>query len=300
MESLWALKHLAYNSTNDIKNKIVTGLGAAWLIELIGTDPTTKRYLATDLNPGSLIGMGTSNSAGEKVDLLNPMDDTMRAEESRDNVLASENSLDTFFPDENRRKKLAMSGEIDQTRQARQDDIAVQEQVLDLVRNIMCGHEASEVVDFLLNEVGRQEFLSILAEKMRPRPSPTRRDTGNNSPPSPMPAEILVAVTFVLVNLAAGPPKHRDLLFLNRDLLKNLMWLFEHPNRLVRVNCVWVVINLTYEDDQSDRQASYDRAVKLKSLGVIDRLRSLEEDSDLDVRERTRTALHQIRKFMNV
>ena len=156
----------------------------------------------------------------------------------------------------------------------------------------MCGNGAAEIVDFFLAEIGHHEFLSILADKMRPRPNPTRRDTASNPPPPPMPAEILVAVTYVLVNLAAGPPKQRDLLFTHRELLKNLMWLFEHPN------CVWVVINLTYEDDQSDRSASHDRAVKLKSLGVIDRLHSVEEDSDLDVRERTKTALHQIRKYI--
>lgn len=274
-------------------------------------DPTSKRGITSDLKPGSLIGMGTSNSAGEKVDLLNPMDE-MRGEE--DEIREGESGYDAFFPDPTRRKKLAMSGEIDQTRQARQDDIAVQEQVLDLIRNIVCGNGASEVVDFLLNEVGQHEFLNILSDKMRPRPVPTRRDTAtaqsslasaSTSTPSPslqsppMPAEILEAVTYVLVNLAAGPPKHRDMLFSHRDLLKNLMWLFEHPNRVVRVNCVWVVINLTYEDDQSDRQASYERASKLKTLGVIDRLRSVEDDSDLDVRERTKTALHQIRKYMN-
>ncbi|KAI7976083.1 hypothetical protein EIK77_008101 [Talaromyces pinophilus] len=296
LESLWALKHIAYNSTNDIKNRIVTGLGAPWLAEIMSMDPTSKRSLVADFK----MGMGTSNSAGEKVDLLNPMEDASRAEESRDNTLAGDSGFDALLADPNRRKKLAMSGEIDQSRQARQDDIAVQEQALDLVRNIMCGNGAAEIVDFFLAEIGHQEFLSILAEKMRPRPNPTRRDTAANPPPPPMPAEILVAVTYVLVNLAAGPPKQRDLLFTHRELLKNLMWLFEHPNRVVRVNCVWVVINLTYEDDQSDRQASYERAVKLKSLGVIDRLRSVEEDSDLDVRERTKTALHQIRKYMNV
>lgn len=271
----------------------MTGLGAPWLAEIMSMDPTRKRSLAADFK----MGMGTSNSAGEKVDLLNPMEDASRAE---DNTLAGDSGFDALLADPNRRKKLAMSGEIDQSRQARQDDIAVQEQALDLVRNIMCGNGAAEIVDFFLAEIGHHEFLSILAEKMRPRPNPTRRDTAANPPPPPIPAEILVAVTYVLVNLAAGPPKQRDLLFTHRELLKNLMWLFEHPNRVVRVNCVWVVINLTYEDDQSDRQASYERAVKLKSLGVLDRLRSVEEDSDLDVRERTKTALHQIRKYMNV
>lgn len=299
MESIWALKHIVYNSTYDVKKKIIVGLGAAWLADLISTDPTAKQNVAADhLKSTSLMGMGTSNSAGEKVDILNPMDESL---EEHEHEPGSDEGLRSLLADPSRRKKLAMSGEIDQTRQAKQDDIAVQEQALDLVRNIICETGGGrEIVDFLVTEIGRDEFLRILAEKLRPRPAATRRDSAANPPPVAMPAEILIAVTFVLVNLAAGPPKHRDLLFNNIELLKNLMWLFEHPNRQVRVNCVWVVINLTYEDEQSDRQAVYERAARLKSLGVIDRLRVVEEDSDLDVRERTKTAFHQVRKYVNV
>jgi hypothetical protein len=67
---------------------------------------------------------------------------------------------------------------------------------------------------------------------------------------------------------------------------------FHHSHRDVRTNCVWVVINLTFEDDASDQEGCRDRALKLRSVGVLDRLASLEQDPDLDVRERTKTALH--------
>lgn len=104
-----------------------------------------------------------------------------------------------------------------------------------------------------------------------------------------------MAVTYVIIHLAASLPWHRQLLVSHRDLLRYLMGYFEHANRDVRTNCVWVVINLTYEDDSSDRDGCRERAYKLLSVGVMDRLKRLEEDPDLDVRERTKTALHLVR-----
>jgi hypothetical protein len=75
--------------------------------------------------------------------------------------------------------------------------------------------------------------------------------------------------------------------------------LFNHANKQVRVNCVWVVINLTYEDDQSDRASCRGRATKLKHLGVMERLASLQDDGESDVRERTKTALHLMNTLLD-
>ncbi|KAH8704204.1 armadillo repeat protein [Talaromyces proteolyticus] len=299
LESLWALKHVAYNSANDIRMKILTGLDPSWLGQIMSMDPTIKRENVPTLDIDSPMGMGTSNSAGEKVDLLNPVN-----AESRDEVMDSAPSLDTvsqtiFFPNPVRRRKLALSGELTQKRQARQDDIAVQEQVLELVQNFMIGTGSSEIVDLLLQEIGEQGFLGIIADKIRPRPMPTRRDTVASANP-PVPTEILKAVTFMLINFAAGPPKYRDMLFTHQNLLKDLMWLYDHPNHKIRTNCVWIAINLTISDNQSDQQGCRERALKLKALGIVERLRNTEKDPDLDLKERTKTALNQLRQLVDL
>ncbi|KAL2000250.1 hypothetical protein VTN02DRAFT_3359 [Thermoascus thermophilus] len=296
LESLWALKHVAYNSANDIKIKILESLGPGWIKQIITQDPTdalAKRTVGENAGNGATLAMGTSNSAGEQVDLLNPMEDVGGREEDlnmADAIPQSRVSLDMFLPDPARRRRLALSGDLDQTTQARQDDIGVQEQTFDLLRNIICGPGAPEMIDYLFKEIGQNDLFDAIADKLRPRTIqvPGRPDSKKVIP---VPLEILISVTYLIIHLAAGLPRQRQLLVSHRDLLKYLVAFFKHPNSKVRVNCVWVIINLTYEDDQSDRQACRERALKLKSLGVMDQLASLVDDPDLDVRERTRTAM---------
>ncbi|KAL4918896.1 armadillo-type protein [Aspergillus aurantiobrunneus] len=303
IESLWALKHVAYNSTNDVKIKIIEGLQPEWIKQIITQDPTSvlaKRGPDEETESGTPGGMSRANSAGERVDLLNPMDEFQQGEGDEDMQMAdplpsSKFSLDMFLPDATRRRKLALHGDLDQTTQARQDDIAAQEQTLDLLRNVVCGSGASEMIDYLFKEIGQDLLLDSLADKLRPRSIqlPHRRESPNHRTLQ-VPTEILVAVTFFIIHLAAGLPWHRQLLVSHRDLIRYLMGYFNHSHRDVRTNCVWVVINLTYEDDASDREGCRKRALELRSVGVLDRLASLERDTDLDVRERTKTALHLV------
>lgn len=299
IESLWALKHVAYNSKSDVKIKIIDGLGPDWIKQVISQDPTSvlaKRGPDEETDSSTPGGMSRANSAGERVDLLNPMDNLQEGdEEMADTLPTSKFSLDMFLPDTTRRRKLALHGDLDQTTQARRDDIAAQEQTLDLLRNVVCGPDAPEMIDHLLKAIGQDFLLDALADKLRPRSIqlPHRRDSPNNRTLQ-VPTEILVAVTFFIIHLAAGLPWHRQLIVSHRDLLRYLMGYFNHSHRDVRTNCVWVVINLTYEDDASDREGCRKRALELRSIGVLDRLASLEHDSDLDVRERTKTALHLV------
>lgn len=298
IESLWALKHVAYNSTNDVKIKIINSLGPGWLKQIIMQDPTTalaKRGMDEEMDGGTLVGMGRANSAGEQVDLLNPVEDAQERDEDykmTDPMPTSKMSLDMFLPNASRRRKLAFNGDLDQTTQARQDDIVVQEQTIDLLRNIICGPGSSEMIDFLFQAIGQDEILDALADKLRSRTIqlPQRRESGSRT--LHVPTEILVSVTFFVIHLAAGLTRHRWLLMEHRDLLRHLMGYFTHHSREVRTNCVWVVINLTYEDDQSDREGCRERAFKLRSMGVMDRLNSLQDDPDIDVRERRKTAEH--------
>ncbi|KAL3477950.1 armadillo-type protein [Aspergillus californicus] len=299
IESLWALKHVAYNTTNDVKTKIIEGLRPAWIKQVITQDPTSvlaRRNLDEEMDSSTPSGMSRANSAGERVDLLNPVDDIEEKDEDMiDSMPSSKVSLEMFLPDASRRRKLALHGDLDQTYEARQDDIAVQEQTLDLLRNVVCGPGASEMIDHLFQEVGQELLLDAVADKLRPRTIslPHRRESPSHRVVQ-IPSEILVAATFFIIHLAAGLPWHRQLLVSHRDLLRYLMNYFNHSHRDVRTNCVWVVINLTYEDDASDHEGCRERALKLRSFGVLDRLASLEHDVDLDVRERTKTAVHLV------
>lgn len=305
LESLWALKHVAYGPANDIKIKIIETLHPDWLKQIISQDHTlARRGVDRDLENGSsLMGMG-SNSAGERVDLLNPMmedfpdrDDDFK---SVDSIPSSRVSLDMYLPPNGRRRKPAPSDDLDQTTQV-QDDIAIQEQGFDLLRNTLCGTGAPEMIDYIFKEIGQNELLDILADKLRPRTIQVsnRRDSLQGKS-VPIPPQILISVIYCMIHISAGLPRQKHLLAQHRDLLKCLMPYFNHVNHLVRVNCVWVVINLTCDDQPIDRPSCQERAIKLRNLGVMEQLIALENDSERDVRERTKTALHHMQSLLAV
>ena len=202
LESIWALKHIAYNSTNDIKMKIVQELEPGWLKQVIchdPGDPSIRRKVEEDMGFASSIGMGTPNSVGERVDLLNPVDDNHEREAEpqedhrmADTVMPPKINHDMFHTENIRRRKLALSCDLDHTKQARRDDIQVQEQTLDLVRNLICGSGASEMIDFLFKEVGQSDLFDLLAEKLRAKPlSGYNRKDPASCKSLPVPAEIL-------------------------------------------------------------------------------------------------------------
>ena len=294
---------MVYNSANDLRIKVVEGLTPAWIRQVISQDPVsalTKRGLEEEPDQSPGIAMGRANSDGEQVDILNPMEDGGEPGEDfkmTDTMPPSKMSLDMFLPDSRRRRRLVLHGNLEQSTQSRQDDIAVQEQTFDLLRNIICGSGAPEMIDYLFKAIGQDELLDALADNLRPRTIqlPHRREPSSRS--LHVPPEILTAVSAVIIHIAAGLPRHRQLLVSHSDLLRSLTNYFNHPHREVRVNCVWVVINLIYEEDQTDREGCRERATRLRALGFSDRLASLEEDSDLDIKERTKTASHLLNSF---
>ncbi|KAJ5584166.1 Armadillo [Penicillium hispanicum] len=305
IESLWALKHVVYNTPNDTKMKIVEFLGPAWIRQVISQDPVqalARRGLEDQTDQSSGIAMGRVNSAGEQVDILNPMEDVTETTEDfkmSDTMPPSKMSLDMFLPDARRQRRLVLHGNLEQSTQSRQDDIAVQEQTFDLLRNIICGSGAPEMIDYIFKEIGQDELLDALADNLRPRTIqlPHRRESSSRS--LHVPVEILISVSALIIHIAAGLPRHRQPLVSHRDLLRSLTNYFNHSHREVRANCVWVVINLIYEEDQSDREGCRERATRLKALGFTDRLASLQNDSDLDIKERTKTAVHLLNSLVS-
>lgn len=295
---------MVYNTANDIKIKVVEALTPAWIREVISQDPVsalTRRGMEEETEQVSGVAMARANSAGEQVDILNRMEDESEPAEDfkmTDTMPPSKMSLDMFLPDARRRRRLVLHGSLEQSTQSRQDDIAVQEQTFDLLRNIICGAGANEMLDYLFKEIGQDELLDAVADKLRARmiQLPHRRDSSNRS--LHVPNEILIAATALVIHIAAGLPRHRQVLMSHSELLRLLTNYFNHSHRDVRANCLWVVINLIYEEDQSDREGCRERASRLKALGVTDRLASLQDDSDLDIKERTKTAMHLLNSLV--
>jgi hypothetical protein len=331
--SVWALKHMVYSAPNDLKVKCLEELGPGWLKHLICNDmedaaahSSGYRGIGMEVGgAGTPIAMSTPNAAGEQVDLLNAVEvDSAPSSHAEDEDDEDEvnmiDSIGALSKPEGRlgqrrvlepkkhslavdRHRLAMmhDEEVENAAQARREDIAVQEQGLELIRNVICGPGAPEMIDYLFREMGQDKFFDILASRLRPRVvdafNRDRRSANGVKHIAP-PTEIIVAVMLIIVHIAAGQPRHRQLLISQSDLLKLIVPLFNHENQGVRSSCTWLVINLTWTDDQSDKLHCKSRAYELRKLGVVERLECLESDPEMDIRERTKSAIMQMRELL--
>ncbi|KIW92988.1 uncharacterized protein Z519_06837 [Cladophialophora bantiana CBS 173.52] len=280
-ESLWALKQLVLNANKKLKQEVVDELGCSWIKLLIKTDPI-------DIPEGEVIGLverdypqiTTYRRSAASVD--NPPDIVMGegsepdGENEEDARGSSETSVDH-------------NGGFD-AKHSVEDDIQIQAQLLDLLRNLFCGENASDLVRYVIDEMGQDDFFRIILDRLRPRTlaGPTRKDNYTTPPPN----TIVVKVLFVLVHIAACDPKWRNAIASQHALLKQILTFCGHTDREIRSTCCWIAINLTYEDDANDRAGCRHRAIELQKVGFVSHLRKMETDPDLDVRERAKTALH--------
>ncbi len=346
--SLWALKHLVLSASNDVKVSCLDELGANWLIQTINGESrgalSPHRAHSQSSTP---LGMGTPNAAGEQVDLLNAIDepsmdiDDELDDESEDDDDIMTDSIGALRGSRNgrhaarsHRARLRAIKEAEQNPalRAHRDDLQIQEQALDYIRNLITGIGAFEMIDHLLSTLGTARFFDLLGAKLVvarplppahlhprsrpvsttdtllhnnntnkpcPPPSTLPRTTSPTPTPAPPPTEILLATLFILVHIAAGTPRHRTLLINQTPLLKSLIPLFAHHDRRVRVACVWLVNNLTWVDDTADTSPARARARELRYLGFDERLRDALLDPDLDVRERAKTALEQTGRLLD-
>ncbi|SLM33866.1 Armadillo-type fold [Lasallia pustulata] len=329
LNSVWALKHLVYTAPNTLKMKCLEELGPGWLKQIICNDTEDLALSAgirgdRDTTYGAPITMGTPNAAGEQVDLLNAIQEdaadynrgVFDDEEDDTNMVDSVGPLSgapfdgrarpTFpsldygltAPPDSTRPRVGGTSDVDfsASHQARSDDLAIQEQGLDLIRNLICGSGAAEMIDYMFKELGQGKLFDMLATKLRPRVlnARDRRSAENGAKQIAPPTEIVISVCYIIVHIAAGHPRHRQLLINQSELLKLLVPLFSHPHKEVRVCCAWVVINLTWVDDQSDNLHCKSRAHELRKLGISEKLEALKSDPETDVRERTKTAIHQM------
>lgn len=332
LNSVWALKHLVLTAPMSLKMACLEELGPGWLKQIISNDAEDMGIAPgfrgdKDITMGTPIAMGTPNAAGEQVDLLNAVEESRASSQDFDEdgeedlrMADSIGALNNFEPDpkqsplfmrqaNGRSSTLEASymanvkdGEPSPTSQTRVDDLAVQKQGLDFIRNLICGQGAPDMIEYIFRELGQDKTFDMLARKLRPRVlnafNRDRRSAGSGLKHLQPHPEIIASVCYIIVHIAAGQSKHRQLLISQPELLKLLLPLFSHPHREVRVSCAWLVINLTWEDDQSDKLNCKARAQELLKLGFYQKLQSLESDTELDVRERTKTAMFQMNKLL--
>ncbi|KAL8968347.1 MAG: hypothetical protein Q9197_004931 [Variospora fuerteventurae] len=316
LSSVWALKHLILSAPKQLKRDCLGELGPGWLKQIICHDvddliSASASRSDRESTLGAPLAMGTPNAAGEQVDLLNATDGSREGfgvvneneevdSEMVDSIgVPSRPQLEAELWNQLQSAQGASGRrDVGTTNQSRADGLAVQKEGLDFIRNLICGNDSREMIDCLFEELGQDKVFEILTSKLRPRLTNAfnrdRRSLDYNIRQTPPQTDIVTSVCYIVVHLAAGLPRHRQLLIAQTELLKLLLAHFAHPSHEVRSACAWIVINLTWMDDQSDHSSCKERAQELNKMGWVGQLKVLELDPELDVRERVKTALHQI------
>lgn len=102
----------------------------------------------------------------------------------------------------------------------------------------------------------------------------------------------------ILVHLAASVPRHRQIVIAQTELLKLLVPQFHHPNIEIRLALCHLATNLAWMDDASDSKACMQRVEELQNLDFLSKLEMLEQDSELNVRERAKSAVWQMKQSL--
>ncbi|KAK3636620.1 hypothetical protein LTR56_014093 [Elasticomyces elasticus] len=326
VSSLWALKHLVSSSPKEIKVKTIEELGTGWLVGVIRGEHLHQRGHGEVAGGGvSVAGLSTPNAAGEQVDLLNPSSTGMDVDDPDDEqdydeeeevinddedgeVMYDELSSTHYQASQlrstiqqapsafNSKRYLSSVREIEQnpSLRARQDDVAVQEQALDFIRNLLNGEDCAAMFEYLLQHIGSAKIFELLTEKLA-----RVTDTGSSTSTRPVygPSALIISTVNILTHIANALPRHKQLLIAQKPLLQAWLPHFSHPDRKVRVACVWAINSLTWIDDDSDRRDARARAQELRSCGIETAVRQLIGDGDLDVKERAKTAVRQFEQL---
>ncbi|KAG7786271.1 hypothetical protein KL910_004304 [Ogataea haglerorum] len=201
----------------------------------------------------------------------------------------------------------------------------IQEHSFDILRNLAVGHfnYANKIMaDFSASELarrtGQSSFLDFLCAHLEKTSNP----------------DVIVAIIYVVVHLAASNENNRALIMCNQRLLKKLVGFLEYSERVpddedhwkIRLSVVWAVLNLSWreettgsdldnDDDDSGEDMDVDagdgsdfrrflspknRALRLIELGFYDAIRTLNNHCTIsDFKERARMAIFNLVLYEN-
>ncbi|KZM20824.1 uncharacterized protein EKO05_0008751 [Ascochyta rabiei] len=175
--SLWALKHLCLGIPFAMKIQCLDELGVGFLMQTLSGESTKP-------------AMATPNAAGERVDILNAVDEPPMDVDEEPSSSEDEDVMTDSIPSMRRhqrpgsryasatnirdRLQQIKNDELDPRLKLEREDQAIQMQSLDFIRNF-CSEEkqSGEMIDHLLKTYGHSRFFEMLDSKIRPKPSST-------------------------------------------------------------------------------------------------------------------------------
>ncbi|KAI3641738.1 hypothetical protein MIR68_000228 [Amoeboaphelidium protococcarum] len=147
-------------------------------------------------------------------------------------------------------------------------EVIIQEQAINLLRNLVCGKEADIAEVFA--GFGEQNLISLIEKKLHSESS-----------------GVIAQTLYVIVNISTGNESHKTAIVRNENILREIIRCTGHQDADIREATVWCIINLTWPDDVG----TSGRVARLRQLGFEDRLRIMTSDSNDRVKDRVNTAL---------
>lgn len=267
-ESLFALKALVNNSQNRLKRQVLDELGPNWIKHLIATDPH-------DVPAGEVIGLVPKDY--RKGSMVRVSDDAQMEDADSATDLDSEDQ--------------------EYARHTLQQDLDIQAELLAFLRNLTTGQDTNEIIGYLLEHIGVEDFIQILLERLQSlkRRSMTRNVNTTASPPP----ETVEHSLYILAHLCAADQKYRSTICFNTVLMKQVASLLQ-SSPLIRCAACWLIINLIYPTQADGYDGAAARARELQKLGVVSQMRRMENnDPSPDVVERVKTALDCFGKLLD-
>ena len=148
----------------------------------------------------------------------------------------------------------------------------------------MQGPGANEVVDKFLQQLGTSRIFEIILNKLEITPSSSTSSSGAEHPVFVNPPDLISSAIYVLVNLAAGPPRNRSLILSEKTLLRALLACYQHTDPAVKLPAILTISNLTWIDDGADRERVHRTCHVLRDLGFAEAIERLKHDPVADIR----------------
>ena len=279
LEALWSIKHLVLDADTATKKRSLENLGAEYVLSVIANVGPSSPYMDSMMGDGDDDEEMADDPVVDEFHHQPPLPPSSPSPSS-----SSSPSLERPLPPGvgGAVRQLQKQERIAQAAQSRKEAIALQEQGLEYIRNLICGDEVGAMVDHVFSFLGAEKLFSLYEALLDPNQNPNQ------------PSEIINAVVYNIVHIAAGMPKHRELVIEREQLLQTLLGFWDHPNPRVRSGLAWVVINLTWREDGPEAAGVQTRIAVLRNLGWGERLKDMKKDTELDVKERVKTAEFQL------
>ncbi|KAK0639287.1 armadillo repeat protein [Cercophora newfieldiana] len=296
LNAMWALKHLVDGADNQLKKDALDELESGYLTRLI-CDDIEDKALHTRVQLDQQLEHDSRDADNDEDMDEGNYEDLSGTATYLGNQTTSKPSSQRLQRAE-RKISMLREAELNLTRKARNDDLAIQEQGLNFIRNLIClPSPPGDMIEHIFREIGQEQLFRILSKKLQVKvlhPFGRKHASAPDSRVLYPQAKVIEAVVYVLANIAASLPKHRQLVMAQTELLKLLHGHINSRDTEVRRALCHLLSNLGEREE--DIMGGEQRASELKKLGFLAKLEELQEkDSDLDVRETAKAAVWRIK-----